>query len=67
MSYYSDFYEPSPFDDYEELPQVECKYCGSEGVYWEETANGWRLFNEADDTLHDCRSTASADDFDDLE
>lgn len=40
--------------------EVECNRCGQDGLYWEETADGWRLFNE-DGERHICKP--SADDF----
>lgn len=57
-------------DEYEayEMPDavgVECKFCGCDGLHWEEFGRRWMLFDE-DDVLHDCR-TGAADDFDDLD
>jgi hypothetical protein len=41
-----------------------CKHCGSIDVFWVETSQGWRLFNQANSTPHLCRhKSASADDF----
>jgi len=33
---------------------VQCKYCDAFPLYWEETDEGWRLFDEDKDEMHQC-------------
>lgn len=36
------------YDDYfpeREAGQVSCQYCGSRAVRWQDTPNGWRLYD----------------------
>lgn len=37
---------------------VVCKFCGEGGLEWEQTDNGWRLFDEGE-MLHDCLNVPS--------
>ena len=57
MGYYQDFYEFDPhYDDDAELVVVCCK-CGKNDLFWEETDDGWRLFeyDEAGESvMHQC-------------
>lgn len=42
-------------DDLDEQDgEIACKYCGEEGLHWEETDDGWRLFDYEGDQ-HVCR------------
>lgn len=34
--------------------EVECRRCFTKAVTWQETEDGWRLFNKKDETLHVC-------------
>jgi len=56
------------FDGFNEPPEeVTCIYCGEEGLHWEDTHDGWRLF-DADYEPHKCSGrTADATDFKDLD
>jgi len=36
-------------------PPLKCRYCKSTDVYWDNTVNGWRLFNVKNQQLHNCR------------
>ena len=42
--------------------EVECEYCGEDGLHWEETENGWRLFNRFDEK-HSCIQRETKNDF----
>lgn len=56
---------PDYFDSYDE-EDAYCKFCDCDGLHWEETATGWRLFDD-EGSLHDCRNEpAGADEFEDL-
>lgn len=57
-----DFYLMRYFD---EVPEgVECKYCGEEGLVWEDFGSGPKLYTQ-DGVRHVCQHAApSADDFD---
>lgn len=35
--------------------EITCQRCGEDGLHWEETDRGWRLFNE-DGDRHTCES-----------
>lgn len=65
MSYFSDFYEPDPFCDGPEDREVECKFCGKSELHWEETDTGWVLL-DGKYAVHNCRSVAGVDEFEDL-
>lgn len=43
---------------------VTCKFCGEEGLYWVDAANGPRLAD--DHGLHVCKKVATPDDFDEV-
>jgi hypothetical protein len=32
---------------------ITCKYCGETGFHWQDTPNGWRLFNS--EGMHACK------------
>jgi hypothetical protein len=55
------------FPSYEEnRDNRRCRYCEEGDLHWEETNNGWRLFDDEGD-MHDCRQQpASIDDFEDV-
>ncbi len=53
-------------EDYDEDDcDIVCQYCDESGLHWEETAAGWRLFND-DGEKHVCQHVADASDFDDI-
>lgn len=54
---------PSFHDD--EPREVECKFCGKGGLHWEETDTGWVLL-DGKYAVHNCRSVAGVDEFEDL-
>lgn len=67
MNYFSDWFEPDPFEDHgEDIEDFSktCKYCGASGLEWVELAEGkWRLIN-SDGDVHSCaRKSNPADDF----
>ncbi len=33
---------------------LSCKHCGTKKVYWSNTENGWRLFNDETRKIHSC-------------
>lgn len=58
-----DEYDPIQEDDYAPQPSiVECKRCGKSGLHWEETDEGWRLY-DVRDRKHVCSNKRFADDF----
>lgn len=57
-------YDPSDFDD---PPEVTCKFCGKQGLSWDEYRGRWVLINKAGNP-HQCSPAALRarvlDDFD---
>lgn len=46
----------SKYEDGHHAPaQVECKYCGKDGLKWSETDTGWKLV-ESKGLIHACRT-----------
>lgn len=66
-----------PDFDYDYVPQGRysygftpgCQFCKKKSVYWQRTANGYRLFNTFDLTMHMCKdeTNRNTEGFDDVE
>ncbi len=50
--------EQSDYFDFSYNNIVECKYCKQDGLIWEETGKGWRLYDG--NTPHECKEYAKA-------
>lgn len=57
-------YDPSDSEDHG-VRSATCRFCGARDLGWHNTGVRWRLLGW-DGRLHDCKSTPSADDFEDL-
>ena len=58
-----DDYEPELDDEYEGA--VSCKHCGYGPLDWHHTGVRWVLLDD-DSKIHDCRGTASIDEFEEI-
>lgn len=51
----------SPFSDHDPF-NIYCKYCGQDGLHWNNLKDKWRLF-DSKGKVHSCRPKVSASDF----
>lgn len=43
-----------PEDDEDQVPDVACRQCGTNGLYWRQVGEKWRLYDERTDKPHAC-------------
>ena len=48
------------YDDFGGMRTKTCRYCGTTGLTWKNTNDGWRLFDG--DEIHVCQKRKEADD-----